>query len=204
MSYYRFPINLWMQYVTRCMPVPSNHSNVRIQGLHERVHKCAHSTPVGSILEFLKPFFDFVDEAVDSGRSVLVHCVAGAHRAATAGCLLLMHYHQLGAKVRVHTAPTVMPTYPLHGAFTVCGCARTGCHDVHAQVATSDRAEGCAAAATRALRASRSCGVGCGRGGEWWGGVLYDRVRSRVGTVEGLPVDLCLSVHCRSERRIRI
>ena len=72
MSYYRFPINLWMQYVTRCMPVPSNHSNVRIQGLHERVYKCARSTPVGSILELLKPFFDFVDEAVDSGRSVLV------------------------------------------------------------------------------------------------------------------------------------
>ena len=112
MSYYRFPINLWMQYVTRCMPVPSNHSNVRIQGLHERVYKCARSTPVESILEFLKPFFDFVDDAVDSGRSVLVHCVAGAHRAATAGCLLLMHYHQLGAKVRVHTAPTVMPTPP--------------------------------------------------------------------------------------------
>ena len=118
MSYYRFPINLWMQNVTRCMPVPSNHSNVRIHGLHERVYKCARSTPVGSILEFLKPFFDFVDEAVDSGRSVLVHCVAGAHRAATAGCLLLMHYHQLGAKVRVHTAPTVMPTPLLHGAFT--------------------------------------------------------------------------------------
>ena len=64
------------------------------------MYKCARSTPE-SILEFLKPFFDFVDNAVDSGRSVLVQCVAGAHRAATAGCLLLMHYHQLGAKVRV-------------------------------------------------------------------------------------------------------
>ena len=110
MSYYRFPINLWMQYVTRCMPVPSNHSNVRIQGLHERVYKCARSTPVGSILELLKPFFDFVDEAIDSGRSVLVHCVAGAHRAATAGCMLLMHYHQLGAKVRVQQCTRHLPS----------------------------------------------------------------------------------------------
>ena len=169
MSYYRFPINLWMQNVTRCMPVPSNHRPLRA-GAPEPGACYMRSTPE-SILEFLEPFFDFVDEAVDSGRSVLVHCVAGAHRAATAGCLLLMHYHQLGAKVRVHTAPTVMPTYPLHGAFTVCGCARTGCHDVHAQVATSDRAEGCAAAATRALRASRSCGVGCGWGGEYGPGV---------------------------------
>ena len=67
------------------------------------------STPELSILDFLKPFFDFVDAAVKLGGSVLVHCVAGAHRAATAGCLLLMHYHQLGAKVRVHT---VMPTPP--------------------------------------------------------------------------------------------
>jgi len=71
MSYFRFPINLWMQEVS--------------------------GTPE-SILHFLKPFFDFVDRAVESGCSVLVHCVAGAHRAGTAGCLLLMHYHQLAAK----------------------------------------------------------------------------------------------------------
>ena len=69
----------------------------------------ARSTPE-SILDFLKPFFDFVDKAVDSGGSVLVHCVAGAHRAGTAGCLLLMHYHQLAAKVRVDT---VMPMPPM-------------------------------------------------------------------------------------------
>ena len=108
MSYYRFPINLWMQNVTRCTPGPSNHRPLRA-GAPEPGAGYMRSTPE-SILEFLKPFVDFVDEAVNSGRSVLVHCVAGAHRAATAGCLLLMHYHQLGAKVRVHTAPTVMPT----------------------------------------------------------------------------------------------
>jgi hypothetical protein len=54
MSYLHFPINLWMQ-------------SERVTGTPE------------SILHFLKPFFDFVDRAVDSGRSVLVHCVAGAH-----------------------------------------------------------------------------------------------------------------------------
>ena len=159
MSYLRFPINLWMQTVTGCTPGPSNHSTLRARPAPRALH--ARSTPE-SILDFLKPFFDFVDKAVDSGGSVLVHCVAGAHRAGTAGCLLLMHYHQLAAKVRVDT---VMPMPPPHGALTctcTCGCARAGGHRVHAKLATSDRAEGCAAAAAHALRASRWCGVGCG------------------------------------------
>ena len=111
MSYYRFPICRWMQSVTRCTPDPSNHRPLRA-GAPEPGACYMRSTPE-SIREFLKPFFDFVDEAVDSGRSVLVHCVAGAHRAATAGCLLLMHYHQLGAKVRVHTGIPTPPPWSL-------------------------------------------------------------------------------------------
>ena len=88
MSYLRFPINLWMQRVTGCTPGPSNHSTLRARPAPRAIH--ARSTPE-SILDFLKPFFDFVDKAVDSGGSVLVHCVAGAHRAGTAGTACLMH-----------------------------------------------------------------------------------------------------------------
>jgi hypothetical protein len=89
MSYLRFEINLWMQ---------------RVNGTPE------------SILHFLKPFFDFVDRAVDSGRSVLVHCVAGAHRAGTAGCLLLMHYHQLAAKDATTCMRSLRPVTEPKGA----------------------------------------------------------------------------------------
>ena len=166
MSYLRFPINLWMhsQRVTGCTPGPSNHSTLRARPAPQTRHTWLRSTPE-SILHFLKPFFDFVDRAVDSGRSVLVHCVAGAHRAGTAGCLLLMHYHrdhQLAAKVRVHAAmPTDSPTPHPSPRLDMWACARAGRHYVHAKFATGDRAEGCAAAAARALRASRWCGVGC-------------------------------------------
>ena len=60
-----------------------------------------------------------------------MHCVAGAHRAGTAGCLLLMHYHQLAAKVRVDTVMS-MPPPMRHGALTCLTCT---CH-ARAQEAT--------------------------------------------------------------------
>ena len=43
-------------------------------------------------LRFLSPLFSFVDAALSAGRNVLVHCLAGAHRAGTTGVLLLMKY----------------------------------------------------------------------------------------------------------------
>ena len=132
MSYLRFPINLWMQRVTGCTPGPSNHSTLRARPAPQTRHTWLRSTPE-SILHFLKPFFDFVDRAVDSGRSVLVHCVAGAHRAGTAGCLLLMHYHrdhQLAAKVRVHAAmPTDPPTPPPPTPPPALTCGRARAQD---------------------------------------------------------------------------
>jgi len=44
-----------------------------------------------NILLFFKPLFDFIDEAVSGGGNVLIHCVAGAHRAGTSTCAYLMH-----------------------------------------------------------------------------------------------------------------
>lgn len=37
------------------------------------------------------PLLGFVAEALEEGQSVLIHCLAGAHRAGTAGVLCLMH-----------------------------------------------------------------------------------------------------------------
>ncbi len=34
---------------------------------------------------FFRPLFDFVDESLAAGEPVLIHCLAGAHRAGTAG-----------------------------------------------------------------------------------------------------------------------
>jgi hypothetical protein len=43
------------------------------------------------ILQFFDPMVRFVDEAVAKGGGVLIHCVAGAHRAGTTTCAFLMH-----------------------------------------------------------------------------------------------------------------
>lgn len=49
---------------------------------------------------FVTPLFAFIDSALANNSSVLVHCLAGAHRAGTTGCLCLMHYESLDPKGR--------------------------------------------------------------------------------------------------------
>ena len=60
-------------------------------------------------LAFFRSLFEFVDSALASGGSVLVHCLAGAHRAGTTGCLLLMNKHGWGAKDAVAGAKQLRP-----------------------------------------------------------------------------------------------
>eukprot|EP00451_Oxyrrhis_marina_P023061 CAMPEP_0204355854 /NCGR_PEP_ID=MMETSP0469-20131031/34479_1 /ASSEMBLY_ACC=CAM_ASM_000384 /TAXON_ID=2969 /ORGANISM="Oxyrrhis marina" /LENGTH=682 /DNA_ID=CAMNT_0051343197 /DNA_START=21 /DNA_END=2069 /DNA_ORIENTATION=+ len=42
------------------------------------------------VLQFFQPCFDFVDRSLEEGRSVLIHCLAGAHRAGTTGVAVVM------------------------------------------------------------------------------------------------------------------
>ena len=71
------------------------------------------SGEAGSLIEFLTPLFRFVDAAVSGGGSVLVHCLAGAHRAGTTGCLLLMYKEGLSAddatQLARHLRPVINP-----------------------------------------------------------------------------------------------
>jgi protein-tyrosine phosphatase len=41
-------------------------------------------------LNFFKPCHDFIDEALKRGENVMVHCLAGAHRAGTTGVSYMM------------------------------------------------------------------------------------------------------------------
>jgi predicted protein tyrosine phosphatase len=66
---------------------------------------------------FLAPMFDFVESAVASGGSVLVHCLAGAHRAGTTGCLLLMREAGLSSMEAVATAKKLRPVIDPIGRF---------------------------------------------------------------------------------------
>lgn len=59
-----------------------------------------------SVHRFVKPLFSFVTEGLEAGESVMVHCLAGAHRAGTTGCACLMHF-----------AKWVLPcAYPVSGS----------------------------------------------------------------------------------------
>ena len=80
---------------------------------------------------FRVPVFDnlaadltpYLDDAVRSIRrakhhgSVLVHCLAGAHRAGTTGCILLMHKAGLSAMEAVATAKKLRPVIDPIGRF---------------------------------------------------------------------------------------
>ena len=43
------------------------------------------------VLNFFSPMFRWVDAAVAEGHGVLIHCLAGAHRAGTSGTAYVMH-----------------------------------------------------------------------------------------------------------------
>ena len=61
------------------------------------------------LANFVGTLFAFVDNALARGQSVLVHCLAGAHRAGTVGCLLLMHKDGLSADESVAAAQSLRP-----------------------------------------------------------------------------------------------
>lgn len=58
---------------------------------------------------FVKPMLEFVSDALSKGKNVMVHCLAGAHRAGTTGIICLMHFAKLGAKDATFTAKQLRP-----------------------------------------------------------------------------------------------
>jgi protein-tyrosine phosphatase len=54
-------------------------------------------TPEG-LLEYMSNLFQWVDQRLDKGHNVMVHCLAGAHRAGTAGTAYVMYKGGLDKK----------------------------------------------------------------------------------------------------------
>jgi|Dee2metaT_26_FD_contig_71_77431_length_947_multi_6_in_0_out_0_1 hypothetical protein len=85
-------------------------------------------------LQFFDPLFEFVDFELTRGNNVLIHCLAGAHRAGTCGVACLMYfYHRYQTRGRTKNAKSatseeaVKPgwhTSPLASALPV-SCATT-------------------------------------------------------------------------------
>ena len=60
---------------------------------------------------------DFVDAEMQAGRNVLIHCLAGAHRAGTAGVACLMYLCKLDRAAAVPLAKSLRPAIDPIGSF---------------------------------------------------------------------------------------
>lgn len=62
-----------------------------------------------SVLEYVNQMIDFVEDSLDEGHSVLIHCLAGAHRAGTTGVLYLMAKHDISKTRATKLAKELRP-----------------------------------------------------------------------------------------------
>eukprot|EP00933_Yihiella_yeosuensis_P022824 TRINITY_DN17891_c0_g1_i1.p1 TRINITY_DN17891_c0_g1~~TRINITY_DN17891_c0_g1_i1.p1 ORF type:complete len:314 (+),score=40.93 TRINITY_DN17891_c0_g1_i1:73-1014(+) len=66
---------------------------------------------------FVQPVLDWISAALAEGRNVIVHCLAGAHRAGTTGCLCLMHFAGLPRNEAIAAAKKCRSIIDPIGAF---------------------------------------------------------------------------------------
>lgn len=97
-KYYEFPVACWNEYVLE---------DDRGMVIREDNKKMLQ------LMKFLKPMFMFIKRAVLQGNNVLIHCLAGAHRAGTTGILTLMYFMKLSAedaqKLAIKIRPIINP-----------------------------------------------------------------------------------------------
>ena len=60
-------------------------------GDHKGLPKQFDLTKTKGVLKFINPLIDFVEDVTEDGHNVLIHCMAGAHRAGTSVCAWLMY-----------------------------------------------------------------------------------------------------------------
>ena len=99
--YLAFPIGLWEP--------PSSWPNV-VPG------DMSPTTPTPeALLAYFRPLFDFVSSELSEGRNVLIHCLAGAHRAGSAGIACLMQLEGLSLAAATARAKAARPVIdPIH------------------------------------------------------------------------------------------
>lgn len=58
-------------------------------GISQNMMKANLDSPAG-VISFFEPAHTFIDNALEAGHNVMVHCLAGAHRAGTTGVSYMM------------------------------------------------------------------------------------------------------------------
>ena len=72
-------------------------------------HGLKSTSPRNSAMRGMMPAFEFIDQQTQAGNSVLIHCLAGAHRAGTVGVAYLMYKTGMGADQAIETAQKCRP-----------------------------------------------------------------------------------------------
>lgn len=70
-----------------------------------------------AVVAFFQPLFEFLDTELSQGNSILIHCLAGAHRAGTAGIASLMHLTGMDATDATKVAQELRPIIHPIGSF---------------------------------------------------------------------------------------
>ena len=68
-----------------------------------------YSSPLDTpfdVIEFFNEVHTFIDEALDNGKNVMVHCLAGAHRAGTTGVSYMMKAGKMSVNEALRVAKT--------------------------------------------------------------------------------------------------
>lgn len=101
-----------IKYVVNCTGNIPNYHEGKLEYLRFEVANWM-SRPIGEhkqVAAFFAPVFDFIRTAVHQGDSVLVHCLAGAHRAGTTGVASLMYFARMSsAQQAIIAAKTMRP-----------------------------------------------------------------------------------------------
>ena len=70
------------------------------------------------VYDFFMPVFSWIDSQVAAGHSVLIHCLAGAHRAGTTGVAYTMHASNLDHKTAIGACKMCRPAVDPIGDLT--------------------------------------------------------------------------------------
>eukprot|EP00298_Acanthocystis_sp_HF-20_P010387 c18829_g1_i1.p1 GENE.c18829_g1_i1~~c18829_g1_i1.p1 ORF type:complete len:106 (-),score=48.71 c18829_g1_i1:27-344(-) len=74
----------------------------------------------GELLANFQTLFQFIEKATSEGKSVLIHCLAGAHRAGTSGVAFLMHIANLDYQTALNLAQICRPVISPWGRLSIC------------------------------------------------------------------------------------
>jgi len=61
------------------------------------------------VIKFWAPVLHFIDACTEQGRNVLIHCLAGAHRAGTTGCAYVLYAAKMDRETAVQACKLCRP-----------------------------------------------------------------------------------------------